>query len=147
MSRSLVTIKEDASIFDVARLMRRRKVGSLLVKDAKGVIGSIVTERDLVWKALAKGDTRSKVKAIASRPLVSVPESVDLADAARRMGKSDYKRLVVTKDSKIVGVLSERDILRLSPSLYDLIAEEERTGFNPERREETESARKSAILE
>lgn len=146
MSRSLVTIQENASIFDAAKVMKRRGVGSLLVKDPKGKIYGILTERDLSWKALALGRTRSKVRELASKPLLTIPEGADLSEAARLMGKRGKKRLVVTRDSKIVGVISDKDIVRLSPSLYDLIAEEQRTGFKPEYRRSVEEARKAALL-
>lgn len=146
MARSLVTIQENASIFDAAKVMRRRKVGSLLVKDAKGKIFGIMTERDLAWKALAIGNTRLKVKGIASKPLVSIPEGSDLSEAARLMGKRGLKRLVVKRDGAIVGLVSDKDIVNISPMLYDLIAEQERAGFKPEYRKQIEEARKGTVM-
>lgn len=146
MTRSLVTIGDDASIFEIARLMKRRGVGSVLVKDKKGRIYGIVTERDMAWKALARGITRANAKALASKPLLSIREGADLGDAARLMGKRNKKRLVVTRDSRIVGMLTDKDIVAIAPSLYDLIAEEQKTGFQPEYRKQVETARKSALL-
>lgn len=146
MSRSLVTIGEDATIYDAARVMKRRGVGSVLVKDSKGKIWGIVTERDLAWKALATGKTKAKVKAMASKPLLTISEGADITEAARQMGKRGRKRLVVTRDGKIVGLLSDKDVIKLSPALYDLIAEEERTGFRPEYRGQVEEARKATLL-
>lgn len=146
MSRSLVTIGEDASIFDVAKVMKRRDVGSVLVKDPKGIIYGIVTERDLVWKALGTGKLKAKAKNVASKPLLSIPISADLREAASLMGKRSRKRLVVTRDSKIVGILSEKDIVNISPSLYDLIAEEQKAGFKPEYLERIREAAKSTFL-
>ena len=146
MTRSLVMIKEDASIFDIAKLMKKRAVGSVLVKDKAGKVYGIVTERDLVWKVLAVGKTKADAKSLASKPLLCLSEKADISEAARLMGKRNRKRLVITRDSKIVGVLSEKDVIKLSPSLYDLIVEEQRSGFKPEYRKQVEEARKATLL-
>jgi len=123
MKTSLVTVGEDVLVSDAAALMRDKKVGSLLVKDASNKIYGIVSERDLVVKALAAKKFEAKIKEVASKPLVSISAEADLSDAARLMGDNDVKRLVVTSDKKIVGILSQKDVIRISPSLYDLIAE------------------------
>ena len=123
MKTSLVTVSEGASLSDAAALMRDKKVGSLLVKDASNKIYGLVSERDFVVKALAGKKFDAKVKDLASKPLISVSAEADLSEAARLMGDNDVKRLVVTTDKKIVGILSQKDVIRISPSLYDLIAE------------------------
>jgi len=123
MKTSLVTVNEGAVVSDAAALMRDKKVGSLLVKDASNKMYAIVSERDLVVKALANKKFDAKVKDLASKPLISVSSEADLSEAARLMGDNDVKRLVVTSDKKIVGILSQKDVIRISPSLYDLIAE------------------------
>lgn len=124
MKTSLVTISDDAEVHEAAALMRDKDVGSLLVTDASKKIYGIVTERDLVVKALAGNKCGAQVKELACKPLKTISVDVDLSDAARQMGSKDIKRLVVTRNGKIVGIISQKDIIRISPSLYDLIAEE-----------------------
>ncbi|MCK4858917.1 MAG: CBS domain-containing protein [candidate division Zixibacteria bacterium] len=124
MQSSLITITESASIFDAARKMKDSSVGSLLVEGTKGVYG-IVTADDIVLKAVAADKMDSSVKKIASKPLISVAVDADLAEAAKMLGERDVKRLVVQSRQKIVGIISQKDIVRISPSLYDLIAERE----------------------
>ncbi|HII39531.1 TPA: CBS domain-containing protein [Candidatus Micrarchaeota archaeon] len=122
MKTSLVTIAGEAPVFEAAVLMRDKKVGSLLVKNGNK-IDAIASERDLVVKALAVKKCDLRVKDVSSKPLISVSSEADLSEAAKRMGDNDVKRLVVTEGGKIVGILSQKDIIRISPSLYDLIAE------------------------
>ncbi|VVB67185.1 Inosine-5'-monophosphate dehydrogenase [Candidatus Norongarragalina meridionalis] len=125
MRRSLVTISEDASMYEAARVMTEAKVGGLLVTDSKKKIYAIMTDDDIVRKAVATKKMDLKVKDIASKPLVGVSASADINEAAKLMGQKNIKRLAVFDAGKIVGIMSERDIVRISPSLYDLIAEKE----------------------
>lgn len=125
MTSSLVTISENASIHDAAKKMKEKGISSLLVtQNGSGKIYGIVTSKDMVYKVLAKGKNGdTKVKDVHSAPLVGVEPEADISDAARLMGKEDLRRVVVFKNAKIVGILSAKDLIRISPSLYDLIAE------------------------
>ena len=146
MQRSLALINADASLFDAAKAMKAKKVGSLLVVDRKKNPFAIITERDVVWKALARGKTKVKVKDIASKPLVTIPPEADILEAARVMSDEDVKRLVVAKEGKVVGLISEKDMVRISTSLFDLISEEEKAGWKPEYLARIEKAKKALVL-
>jgi len=128
MKTSLVTIREDASIVEAARKMKQSNVGSLLVEDKNKRVYGILTSDDVVHKAVSAEKTAEPVKNFASKPLVGIKIDADLRDAAKLMGERNVKRLVVFKtDGKsIAGIISQKDIVRISPSLYDLIAERER---------------------
>ncbi|OIO27692.1 histidine kinase [Candidatus Micrarchaeota archaeon CG_4_10_14_0_2_um_filter_60_11] len=127
MKTVLVTVGEDSSLKDAASRMKQSKVGSLLVTNKAGKIYAIITAEDIVTKAVASERLSEPVKAFASKPLVGIKVDADLRDAAKLMGEKNIKRLVVHKgDGSIAGILSERDIVRISPSLYDLIAEREK---------------------
>ncbi len=124
MKTSLVTISETASVYDAAKKMRSARVGSLLVEDSQGRIYGIVTDEDIVWKAVAPERMDAQVRELTSKPLVGISVNADISDAADLMGRKNIKRLVVLSDQNaIAGVISERDIVRISPSLYDLICE------------------------
>lgn len=126
MKTSLVTISAEKSIYDAARVMKEKNVGSVLVKK-NGVVCAIVTEKDLVRKALALKKLDLTVGDVASKPLITIKSVSDLSQAAALMGKKKVKRLLVTRDGQaIVGIVSSTDIIRISPSLYDLISEHEK---------------------
>ena len=146
MQQSLAVISEEASLVDTAKKMKARKVGSLLVVGDKNIPFAIITERDLVWKALAKNRTSVKAKNLASKPLITVAPEADITDAAKMMRDKDVKRLVVAKEGKVVGIISEKDLVRISPSLFDLILEEEKAGWKPEYVARVEKARKNLVL-
>ncbi|MEM0475378.1 MAG: CBS domain-containing protein [Candidatus Norongarragalinales archaeon] len=123
MKTTLVTIDENASIFDAAALMKKKKVSGLFVTNARNEIYALVTDADIVRRAVAAKKMSVKVKDIATKPLIGIEASRDISDAAKLMGQRDVKRLVVFKQHKVAGIISVKDIIRISPSLYDLVAE------------------------
>lgn len=126
MKTSLITISEEASVYDAAIKMKEKDVGTLLVTDAAKKIYGIITDEDLVKKAVAPRKMDARIKDIVSKPLLGISPEADISEAAKTMGLKNVKRLVVFKGSKVAGIISEKDIVHISPSLYDLIAEKER---------------------
>ncbi len=125
MKTLLVTMDYNASVVEAAKVMKKKDVGSILVSDGKK-IGAIVTDEDIVRKAVATGDIDVKVRKIATKPLITIHPGADLVEAARQMAKKNVRRLVVLDSAdRVVGMISQTDIMKLSPSLYDLIAERE----------------------
>ena len=124
MKTRLISITENSTIQQAAKIMKSKDVGSVLVTDKSKHIYGILTDMDLVEKALAKGlRLNTSIKTMVSKPLIGIDPSEDLSEAARLMGNEDLRRLVVFKEGKVVGILSENDIVKISPSLYDIIAE------------------------
>ncbi len=123
MKTSLVTVPESTSVVDAAKKMAETGVGSLLVfSSAKGICG-IITERDLVSKVLATGKTNYLVRDICTKNLITIQITEDISIAAKLMGIKNIKRLAVIRQGKIVGVVSQKDLISIAPSLYDLISE------------------------
>lgn len=126
MKTILITIGDGTSVTEAAKKMAERKIGSLLVTNAKNKIYGIVTDTDIVRRAVAQNRIDASVKDIMTSPLIGVSPDVDLSEAAKMMGAKHIKRIVVMKGNReVVGILSSRDIAELSPSLYELVAEKE----------------------
>ncbi len=123
MKTALVTIDENASVYDAAALMKKKDVSGLFVTNARKEIYAVITDADIVKRAVAPKKMNAKVKDVASKPLVGIDASRDISEAAKLMGSRDVKRLVVFKQKKVAGIISVKDIIRISPSLYDLVAE------------------------
>jgi len=109
--RSLVSIDSKAKAKEAARLMVDRRIGSLIA-NRDGLPFGIVTERDMV-KIVAAGMDPAKVTVadVMTAPLVTVESSAPLSDAARRMVEKQVKRLVVIDHEKIVGIVSQTDLV------------------------------------
>jgi CBS domain-containing protein len=129
MSRSPRTTTPDISAQAAARLMRAEDVGSLVIIEDGGAVG-IITEKDLVQKVVAESRPASKVRVheIMSAPLVTIGPKESVANAARKMANLKLRRLPVIQEGMLVGLITENDVLRLSPSLIELTREWSRLG-------------------
>ncbi|HHT75588.1 MAG TPA: CBS domain-containing protein [Euryarchaeota archaeon] len=109
---------------DIAILMRSWKVGSVIILEDGRPIG-IVTERDFVEKIVAEDRRPADVKAgeIMSSPVVTIGPRESVAEAGRKMGRMRLRRLPVVEGDQLIGMLTENDITRLSPSLIELTRE------------------------
>lgn len=111
--RTIVSIDSKAKAKDAARLMVEKQIGSL-VANREGLPFGIITERDMMEKIVAQGTDPAKVTVaeIMTVPLATVDASASLIDAARKMVEKQMKRLVVTEHDKIIGIVSQTDLIQ-----------------------------------
>lgn len=111
-----VDINDNPSALDVAKLMAKHRIGSIVVIEgnSKKPVG-IVTERDIIKKVSAQNKSADQVavRRIMSSPLITV-KSIDSVDtAAATIAENKIKRLVVLEqDGSMVGILSVSDIAK-----------------------------------
>jgi len=127
MTRPVITAVAELDILSAAKKMSSANVGSLIIVSGNKPTG-ILTERDLVKKVLAHGiDPRSlKVAEIMSAPVVSIGPDASLREAAALMLRSCVKRLPVIFQGKLVGIITDTDLvsgssLGLNEILSDLL--------------------------
>jgi CBS domain-containing protein len=98
---------------EVAQVMESDDVGSVPLVEGDRLVG-IVTDRDIVVRAIAKGKDPTGMPAsdISSRELVTVHPDDDLSDALELMAKHQVRRIAVTADDRLVGVVSQADVAR-----------------------------------
>lgn len=124
MTRGVIYVKPEDNIQRVAEIMRKNDIDSVIVIE-NGVGIGIITNTDIITKVVADGKDprRVKVSEIMTSPLITITPNRDIDDAARKMRDNEVKRLVVTRDGKIIGIISEFDIIRVEPALHLLIRE------------------------
>ncbi|MDD5171799.1 MAG: CBS domain-containing protein [Candidatus ainarchaeum sp.] len=128
MTKKVIVVPFGKTVLEVAKLMKKNSIGSIIVvedKEGKRAKG-IITERDIVYKVLAKGSDpyKTEVEAIMSKPLRVVRPDTTIEDAAKAMRENKIKRLpVVNDDNELIGLLSEGDIMKIFPVVVDLIEE------------------------
>ena len=115
-----VDINDNPSALDVAKLMAKHRIGSVVVIEGnnnnnnKKPVG-IITERDIIKKVSAQNKSADQVavRHIMSSPLITV-KSIDSVDtAAETIAENKIKRLVVLEqDGSMVGILSVSDIAK-----------------------------------
>ncbi len=115
-SKDPVTCSEDTLISEAARIMSEKEVGSIIVvNDGFAPVG-IVTDKDFRRKvATGKLGLKEPVTAIMSSPVVTVGPAITVADVQIEMVKNRINHLCITEDgtntSKVLGVLSEHDLM------------------------------------
>jgi CBS domain-containing protein len=106
-------VAPEETVADAVRLMRKERVGCLLVCDGKRLVG-IFTERDLMRRVIAEGKplTLPVSECMTPDPVVVHPK-VPIGAAVRRMEEGGYRRLpVVDEAGEPVNVLSVKHIVR-----------------------------------
>src|SRR6266436_4046187 len=112
MTPGPVQLPASATALDAAKAMKNSGVGAILVMDKDSLCG-IVTDRDVVVRAVAQGKDPKKVKLdeICSREITAVTPGDPLSAAVRLMRSKAIRRLpVIEGDSQPVGILSLGDL-------------------------------------
>jgi CBS domain-containing protein len=113
MSQNVEAISAGSTVVAAAEKMARLDIGFLPVFEEAGEIVGIVTDRDLVIRALAEGrdPAGTSVGDVMSKGLVTVSPEVDVAQAANLMEEKQIRRLVLKDDTgAYVGVVSLGDL-------------------------------------
>jgi len=112
MTADVVTASPETTLDEVARLMRQENVGSIPVVDEVGDLSGIVTDRDIVVRAIAAG--RDPAGCTAGEVLSEKCEIIDpessVEEAAEVLAREQIRRLPVVKEGRLVGIISIGDI-------------------------------------
>ncbi len=112
MTEEPKSLSATMSAADAAGMMANYDVGSIPVLDEHGALAGIVTDRDIVIRVVANRDDPAQVTLgeIASQSTIEVTPDTDIADANQMMADHKVRRLPVTKDGSLVGMVSLGDI-------------------------------------
>lgn len=112
MTKEVVTIETNKSVFEAAELMSSKGLGCLIVVIKAFPVG-IITERDIVRRIVAKRSSPDvKVTEVMTKTLITVDPDTSLKEAARVMSTNKIRRLPVLKQNKLVGIVVASDFVR-----------------------------------
>jgi CBS domain-containing protein len=115
MSTVVLTIGPTHTLRDAARQMSTRKIGAAVVMDPERAQPGIITERDVLDAVGAGQDLDvEQVGAHLTEDIVAASPDWSLDDAASAMVAGGFRHLVVCEGSDVVGMLSVRDVVRVS---------------------------------
>jgi CBS domain-containing protein len=111
MTPNPITVPSPATAWDAARLMKEQGIGDVLVVEGDRLAG-IVTDRDLVVRVMAEGrePVATPVGEIASDEIKSVSPDDPVDHAVGLMREAALRRLPVTQNGYVVGVVSIGDL-------------------------------------
>ena len=112
MSASFAQVEASESVSEAARTMQKAGTTEAVVVSGS-VPQGIVTERDILYKVVAAASNPSKVKVgeIMSSPVRTVDASADVGEAIATMSKLGIRRLGVTRNGKIVGIITQKAVV------------------------------------
>jgi len=125
MSSPVISVNENTDIVKLAGVMKDQKVGAVIITNIEEQPVGIVTERDIVTRVVSQGGDPGNVtaKSVMSSPLHVVAPDMTLMEAMRLMDKLNIRRLGVLYKSQLVGVISDRNIIRLVPTIVEIVKE------------------------
>ena len=111
--RRVVSVPARSSILDAARMMRRHRIGCLVVTDESGKLAGIISERDLVnWLAgRPESPADAAVKDIMTANVACCPPGTSMSRAAEMMTAREIRHLPVVEAGTPMQVISMRDVM------------------------------------
>jgi CBS domain-containing protein len=130
MSRNVKTVGVDATILDAAKSMAKWKIGALVIVEGSSPVG-IITEGD-ISRTVARGSEPGQTQVtIGKKRLVSIPPGERVEVAAKKMADAGVKKLPVMEDGKLVGILTQTDIVNSSFALVTSLKEMVQARYRP----------------
>ncbi|HLI46245.1 MAG TPA: CBS domain-containing protein [Geobacterales bacterium] len=124
MNDKPVCVDKSINISTLADMMSKKNVEAVIIVENDEPIG-IVTEKDLLTKVLAKklNPEDTKAEDIMSSPVITISPTEDIITAMKKMLSYNVRRLIVTNGKKVIGLITVSDILRITPSLLEIMKE------------------------
>lgn len=122
MTQSPACCTPDTKLFAVAKMMVEHDCGEIPICDGGEVIG-VVTDRDIACRAVSRGmnPLDTPVRAVMTSEPYTVSENADLIDAVTLMEEHRVRRLPVTREGQLIGIVSQADLIQNLP--YDKVLE------------------------
>ena len=113
IARPIITIDEDASVFEASKSIVTNNRGSIVVT-RKGESVGILTERDIMKRVVAKSlnPATTKVREVMTSSPLTIEKDRPLREAVDLMNRRGMRRMLVTENGKIVGIFTLRDIVK-----------------------------------
>jgi len=110
--KDVTILDESRDVATAAKLMREKEVSSILVSRNNAPVG-IITEKDILYRVVAanKGPFKTMLKDVMSTPLVTMDGMAPVKDAIYVMRNKGIRRMPVTNEGKVVGMLTLRSIV------------------------------------
>lgn len=111
MSKNLITIKKNGTIYDCARLMRKHKISSIIVIDDENILTGLITKTDLASVFLTQSSEPLKVSRIMTRKVIAAMPGDSLLYVESLLINNRISRIVIQRNRKPVGIITYRDFV------------------------------------
>jgi len=110
----VISTRPEASVAEVASLLKEKRIGAVVVTDADGQLCGIISERDLA-RGLANHGAKlldMKVARLMTANVVTCSPDDGLATLMQQMTDGRFRHLPVVKDDKLIGIISIGDVVK-----------------------------------
>lgn len=110
MSKNIIVGSVDDGIYDIASIMKENDIGFVPIARDDKIVG-VITDRDIVVKIISNHDYNSNITNYMTKDIVDVSIDSSLSDVLNIMKKYRVKRVLVTDDNHVLGIVSISDFL------------------------------------
>ena len=112
MTKAIISVNTETTVFQVAKMMEQGGIGAVLVKKDDGHLSGIITDRDYATKIVSHNlPSDTPVEKIMSSPLITINYDETISAAAKRMTSKKIRKLAVTDNGKIIGLITSTDLV------------------------------------
>lgn len=125
VKKDVKVIDQEQNIFDTSKVMIDNNIGSVVIIDNnedKNPVG-IATERDIVRivSTFSLADLQVPIRKLMSQPIITISSNASVLDAMKTMYERKIRRIIILKENKLMGIVTEHDIFKLLMSNKELI--------------------------
>lgn len=111
MTRDVITISQDMSVQEICGTLIKHRLSGLPVIDKKRNLVGFVSERDIIASINLKDFPNKKAKDVMTKRVFSVKENVSAEEASKIFTEKPFRYVPVIRSSKVVGVISRKDVI------------------------------------
>jgi|SRR5947209_8169352 len=114
MAKTVSSAQKNERIVDIARKMKQEDAGFIPIVEDGGKLIGVVTDRDIVIRCIASGHNPESdtVEHCMTQQTITISPEDDIDQAARKMESEEIRRLAVTENGRLVGVLSHGNVVQ-----------------------------------
>ena len=124
IERSCVTTYADCPLDDLIAILAERRIGTVVVVNSDHQVIGIVSERDIIRHLSTGGKTANSVtKNIMTSKVITVENNVTSAQLMQLMTEHRIRHVPITRDGKLIGIVSIGDVVKRLLEKYEQEAE------------------------
>jgi CBS domain-containing protein len=115
MSKPVRRISKDLSLRKAVMLMADNNIGVLPIVDNNDVPIGVVTERDIIRKVVGRDVDidKTEIEKVMTKNPVTIQHDASILEATRLMSQNNFRRLLVVKGGKLIGIVTAKDIIEV----------------------------------